>query len=158
MRCVAIYGSFLLCFAFLSGLQAQDAQWREYVEQLAEEGEINETAIENIYQELLQLENNPLNLNTVTREQLERIPLLSMEEIASIATFLGEKPTPLYRLRVAERSLSRCEDRSADSPVLLCRGQRSAGGLNDPFKHAAGWTTGGAVSSRQTVTPRAGYR
>lgn len=95
MRCVAIYGSFLLCFAFLSGLQAQDAQWREYVEQLAEEGEINETAIENIYQELLQLENNPLNLNTVTREQLERIPLLSMEEIASIATFL-ETNRPLY--------------------------------------------------------------
>ena len=95
MKCIVIYGSFLLFFGFVSGLQAQDAHWREFVEQLAEEEEINEAAIENMYQELLQLENNPLNLNTVTQDELERIPLLSMAEIASIAEFL-EKNRPLY--------------------------------------------------------------
>jgi cell division protein FtsL len=70
----------------------QPGDWRKLVEQLAEEG-MNETAIENMYEELLQLENNPINLNTATREQLENFPLLSMEEADAIFRFL-EKNRP----------------------------------------------------------------
>lgn len=89
----------ILCFLFTLGLAsevgAQNVSWREYVEQLAEEEEMNEAAIENMYQELLQLENNPLDLNWVTREQLERIPLLSLDEVAAVINFV-EKNRPVY--------------------------------------------------------------
>jgi len=86
---------FFLFFGIFNGIVAQEASWRVFVEQLAEQEEMNETAIENMYEELLQLESNPMNLNRVTREQLERFPLLSMEEIAAITSFL-EKNRPLY--------------------------------------------------------------
>lgn len=85
----------ILFFGSLTCLRAQDADWRVFLEQLAEEEEMHATAIENMYGELLHLENNPMNLNRVTRDQLERFPLLSMEEIVSIITFL-EKNRPLY--------------------------------------------------------------
>ena len=84
-----------LLFGMMTDMVAQDAHWRMFVEQLAEEGEMNEAAIENMYQELLQLESNPMNLNRVSRGELERLPLLSMEEINTIITFL-EKNRPIY--------------------------------------------------------------
>lgn len=85
---------FTLSFGFTGIARAQQEDWRKFVEQLAEE-EINEAAIENMYEELLQLENSPMNLNTVTREQLENFPLLSMEEADAIARFL-ETNRPVY--------------------------------------------------------------
>lgn len=90
-----------LCFLLLGlyigyngSIHAQQEDWRKFVEQLAEEG-MNEATIDNIYEELLQLENNPINLNRVTREQLENFPLLSLEEADAIYLFL-EKNRPVY--------------------------------------------------------------
>ena len=72
-------------FFFIFGLpllaEAQTLSWQEYVIQLAEEEEANAVAIENMYEELLNLESNPLNINTVTKEELESIPLLRIEEV-----------------------------------------------------------------------------
>ncbi|SFL30586.1 hypothetical protein SAMN05216357_11816 [Porphyromonadaceae bacterium KH3CP3RA] len=85
----------VLFFGFTGIARAQQHEdWRKFVEQLAEE-EMNETAIENMYEELLQLENNPMNLNMVSREQLENFPLLSIEEADAIFRFL-ERNRPLY--------------------------------------------------------------
>ena len=81
------------CLSEISYAQ-QFNDWRKIVEQLAEE-EMNDTAIENMYEELLQLENNPMNLNMVTREQLENFPLLSIEEAGAIFRFL-ERNRPIY--------------------------------------------------------------
>lgn len=87
----------LLCFCLSSTARAQQHEdWRKFVEQLAEE-EMDEAAIENMYEELLQLENNPMDLNTVTREQLENFPLLSMGEVDAIFRFL-ERNRPVYTL------------------------------------------------------------
>ena len=77
MKSTILY--FLFFFiGFPLTIEAQNYNWREYVIQLAEEEEANATAIENMYEELLSLELNPLNLNTVTKEELEAIPLLSI--------------------------------------------------------------------------------
>lgn len=88
----------ILCLLFFSlscmVVSAQDSNWRTYVEQLAEE-EMSETTIENLFEELTYLENNPMNLNTVTREQLERFPLVSPDEATAIADFL-DKNRPVY--------------------------------------------------------------
>ena len=91
----------LLPFLYFIGLLypfgeviAQHTGWLEYIEQMAEEG-MDEATIENIYQELLQLENNPFDLNRVTHDQLNQIPLLSLEEAIAIADFL-EKNRPIF--------------------------------------------------------------
>ena len=76
-------------------IYAQQDTWREKLAQLAEDEELDESAIDNMYEELSTLENNPINLNTVSREQLERFPLLSFEQATSLADFL-EKNRPLY--------------------------------------------------------------
>ncbi|MDR1743324.1 MAG: helix-hairpin-helix domain-containing protein [Dysgonamonadaceae bacterium] len=83
----------LFCFCGRLLLTAQ-SDWRTYLEQLAED-DLDETTIENMYEELLQFESNPMNLNTVTREQLERFPLLSLEDAAHISDFL-QKNRPVY--------------------------------------------------------------
>ncbi len=92
---------FLLICVYPSLAYAQNVNWRSYVEQLAEEEIVNITVVENIYEELLNLETNPLNLNSVTREELEKIPLLNLEEVESILKFL-ETNRPImtvYELR-----------------------------------------------------------
>ncbi len=85
---------FALPFGFVGTTWAQQHSWRNYVEQLAEE-ETNEISIENMYEELLQLEGNPMDVNTVTLRQLENFPLLSVEESQALFHFL-EKNRPLY--------------------------------------------------------------
>lgn len=95
MKYFRVYVLFLSFFCFYTGnIKAQDRDWRSYLEQLAEE-EISETAVESMFEELIQLENNPLNLNTVTQEQLETIPFLSAEDIANMTRFLDEN-RPVY--------------------------------------------------------------
>ena len=80
--------------ANFSVAKAQSSDWRTHLEQLAEE-ELDEVTVENMFQELTMLENNPMNLNTVSREQLERFPLLTYEQASAIADFL-EKNRPVY--------------------------------------------------------------
>ncbi len=88
--------SFLVIFFTCSLLQinAQDNSWKAYLEQLLEDG-AEEDVVENMYQELLMLESNPLNLNDVTPSQLERFSLISVDQAASISQFL-EKNRPIY--------------------------------------------------------------
>lgn len=89
----------LFTLLFCAKMMPQQNDWRLYLEQLAEEHaedeSANEAMLENIFQELTMLENNPLNLNTVSRIQLERFPLLSFEQATHLANFL-EKNRPIY--------------------------------------------------------------
>lgn len=82
-----------LC-AKCSFAKSQSNDWRSYLEQLAEEG-MDDTTIENMFQELTMLEGNPMNLNRVSREQLEQFPLINFEQAAHIAEFL-DKNRPVY--------------------------------------------------------------
>lgn len=69
--------------------------------QLTEDDQENSVLIDNIYEELLFLENNPINLNRATDVELERFPLLSSGEITSLINFLNDN-RPLmtvYELR-----------------------------------------------------------
>ncbi|MDO5524226.1 MAG: helix-hairpin-helix domain-containing protein [Bacteroidia bacterium] len=84
-----------LCAGFsFAGAQTND--WRSHLEQLAEaEEELDDATVENMYQELTMLEANPMNLNTVSRGQLERFPLLTFEQATNLADFL-ERNRPVY--------------------------------------------------------------
>ena len=68
-----------LCMLTTFVVQGQTNDWRNYIEQMAEEG-MDETSIENMFEELSFKEQNPLNLNAITREELERFPLLSINQ------------------------------------------------------------------------------
>ena len=74
---------------------AQTIDWRSHIEQLAEEEGVDEMSIENMFVELSMLEQNPMNLNSVTRTELELLPLLSLNQANAIADFL-EKNRPIY--------------------------------------------------------------
>lgn len=90
-----------LILGYTCTICAQNVNWRDYIIQLAEEEQVNSDDIDNLYEELLYLENNPLNLNEVTQDQLKHISLLSADEVASIYQFLI-KNRPLmtvYELR-----------------------------------------------------------
>ncbi len=88
---------FLIIFlcTFSVAMQAQEREWRVLVEQMAEEEGARADAIENLYEELLYLERHPMDLNRVSRDQLERFPLLSSEQVLSLMEFLEEN-RPLY--------------------------------------------------------------
>lgn len=73
---------------------AQTSSWRDYLEVLAEEGTSAEI-VENLFNELEQLEVNPMNLNTVTKGQLERFPLLSPEQATALYDYLTMN-RPIY--------------------------------------------------------------
>ena len=81
-------------FGALSAIHTQTNDWRTYLEQLAEE-EMDEASLETMFEELSFREQNPMNLNSVTRDELERFPLLSFNQATAIADFL-EKNRPIY--------------------------------------------------------------
>ncbi len=82
----------IFCFSDLAN--AQENIWQNYLIELADE-ETSEAQIESMYEYLKQLEENPFNLNTVSREDLEQFPLLSLEQATSLTDFL-EKNRPVY--------------------------------------------------------------
>lgn len=67
----------------VNNLSAQEA-WEELAEQLIDEegGEVFQW--ENNFEELSELRENPININTATKEQLERFPFLSDKLIENI--------------------------------------------------------------------------
>ena len=71
----------------MNNLSAQEA-WEELAEQLIDEegGEVFQW--ENNFEELSELRENPININTATKEQLERFPFLSDKLIENILYYL----------------------------------------------------------------------
>ncbi len=93
---------FFLLFSFCCFVNSfsQQNDWRAYLEQMAEDMADDDSGtenfmIDNIYEELVSLENSPLNLNTLTLSDIEKIPFLSVDQSQSIISFL-EKNRPVY--------------------------------------------------------------
>lgn len=68
-------------------LSAQE-RWEELAEQLAEEDENGSFQWENNFEELTEWRENPININTATKEQLERFPFLSDRLVENILYYL----------------------------------------------------------------------
>lgn len=78
-------------------------KWMEYVEELAEETEDSER-IEALYTDLSYLTEHPLDLNTVTEEQLIRLPFLSDKQIDGFIRYRQRhgKLLSVYELKLVE--------------------------------------------------------
>lgn len=78
-------------------------KWMEYMEELASETE-DEARIENLYTDLSYLAEHPFELNSVTENELKRLPFLSDQQIASLLTYRTKygKLVTLYELKNME--------------------------------------------------------
>ena len=69
-------------------LSAQMSEWEQYLFQLGELEDIESTYWESYYDMFYELEENPININTATREQLEQLPFLTAKDVESINEYL----------------------------------------------------------------------
>lgn len=78
-------------------------KWMEYIEEMASETE-DEARIEILYTDLSYLAEHPFELNTVTEEQLRRLPFLSDLQIQKLLEYRSRygKMVTLYELKNVE--------------------------------------------------------
>ena len=94
-------------FFFAAGLHAQNyspLDVEDVLEQMAVDDEEEQLPMENMFEALSDLRDHPLNINTVTKEQLEQLPFLSDLQIENILYYLyvtGGMKT-LYELQLVE--------------------------------------------------------
>ena len=78
--------------------------WEEIIEQISSDEAEEEKSVENYIEELSELNNQPFNINAVTKEQLEQFPFLSDIQIENILFYLyisGPMQT-IYELQMIE--------------------------------------------------------
>ena len=105
--------------------------WEEYFIQLAEMEDFENADWEDAYEILCNLQQNPININTATREELEQIPFLSSTEVEAIMEYLnryGEMKSlgelaMIHQIDYVERRLLECflyvgDKLQAAAPVL----------------------------------------
>lgn len=80
----------IICVTILFSVNNLNAQevWEELAEQLVDEDENNSFQWENNFEELSELKENPININTATKKQLERFPFLSDQLVENILYYL----------------------------------------------------------------------
>ncbi len=78
-------------------------KWMEYVEEMASETE-DEVRIETLYSDLSYITEHPFELNSVTENDLKRLPFLSEEQIKSILAYRVKygKMLTIYELKNVE--------------------------------------------------------
>ena len=82
---------------------AQNSTWMEYIEELSD-SEMESAYIENLFDELSYLSENPFNLNSVTKSDLERLPFLSEIQIENLL-YYAYKYAPIqsiYEVKIVE--------------------------------------------------------
>lgn len=84
---------FLLC---LQSAVAQ-RQWEQYLDMLADVEDVESAGWESAYETLCELEEHPMDVNTITREDLERLPFLDAMDVENICYYVY-KYAPLKSL------------------------------------------------------------
>lgn len=80
-----VFLAVLFPLLFLQPICAQDEQsWESLYEQISGDEEDDLPSKDEVYEQLCQLAEHPLDLNTVTREQLEQLPFLSDIQIEEL--------------------------------------------------------------------------
>jgi len=66
----------------------RNTEWMQYIEELADSDERNPDDIELLFDELSYLSENPFNLQTVTKQELERLPFLTDIQIENLLYYI----------------------------------------------------------------------
>ena len=78
-----------LLLGFVLGVTAQEQRpWEQYLNEVMTAEDAESEAWEQTYELLCELEQHPMDINRVTREQLEELPFLSAQQIEGIMEYL----------------------------------------------------------------------
>ena len=80
----------MFLWAVSLGAKAQDNQsrpWETYLNEVMTLDDVESESLETVYDLLCELEQHPLDINTVTRETLEQFPFLSAQQIEEIIEY-----------------------------------------------------------------------
>lgn len=77
-----------LLFLFSLPVQSGGDDWSEYLEQMIEDGGESTADAEALFEELSYLAEHPFNVQTLTKEELERLPFLSDKQIEEILYYI----------------------------------------------------------------------
>lgn len=78
----------LLLLSSLAINAEQAHEWEQFLYQLSELEDVESTSWESSFDLLCDLEENPININTASREDLEQFPFLTAKDIESISEYL----------------------------------------------------------------------
>ena len=80
----------LLCLllGLALGAKAQTRPWEQYLNDVMTQEDMASAAWEQTYDLLCELEQHPMDINGVTREQLEELPFLSAQQVEGIMEYL----------------------------------------------------------------------
>ena len=82
-----IYAVLLTLFSLQMNAQQQH-EWEQYLYLLGEFEDLAANALEASFDMLCDLEVNPININTATREELEQLPFLTAKDVEDISEYL----------------------------------------------------------------------
>lgn len=80
----------MIMFLVSLGVKAQDNQlrpWETYLNEVMTLDDVESASLETVYDLLCELEQHPLDINTVRRESLEQFPFLSAQQIEEIIEY-----------------------------------------------------------------------
>lgn len=79
----------LLLFCQINSAYAEQIhEWEQFLYQLSELEDIESSSWESSFNLLCDLEMNPININTATRDELEQLPFLTAKDIEAISEYL----------------------------------------------------------------------
>ena len=79
----------LLCLISLAvSAQQERRPWEDWLNEVVTREDAGEAAWEDMYEQLCELEQHPMDLNRATREQLEQLPFLSAQQVEEIQEYL----------------------------------------------------------------------
>lgn len=79
---------FMLCWLPLMGYAQEGRPWERYLNEVMTVEDAESAAWEEMYELLCDLEQYPLDINRVTREQLEQLPFLSAQQVEGIMEYI----------------------------------------------------------------------
>jgi hypothetical protein len=87
-----------------SQINRNNSEWMQYMEELAGNEDANDEYIENLFDELSQIIENPYNLQNVRKEDLEKLPFLTDLQIENLLYYIYKYSplTDIYELKNVE--------------------------------------------------------
>ena len=87
-----------------SQIDRNNSEWMNYLEELSDKGEANDEYIENLFDELSTMANNPYDLQQVSKEELEKLPFLTDLQIENLLYYIYKfgPLTDIYELKNVE--------------------------------------------------------
>lgn len=65
-----------------------ETEWEKWLDDIMLDGEYSEASYEELYDNLLDLQRNRININTATRQELESLPFLSEQQVMDILEYI----------------------------------------------------------------------